>query len=116
VSSRWQRDKFGRPEHHTVASKTKELRALACKWEPDDRLKAVIDGGLAHLSLWTGEEKVNYLKTGPMVSGETRDLGWEVYPAWMVSEDVPGVIAAALLFARERTLDPSLTWEFQDLG
>jgi hypothetical protein len=51
-----------------------------------------------------------------MVSGETRDLGWEVYPAWMVTDDVPRAISAALLFARERKLDPSLTWELQDLG
>lgn len=43
VKSRWQRDALGRPAQHTVSGERGTLRALAYKWEPNDRLRALID-------------------------------------------------------------------------
>jgi RHS repeat-associated protein len=43
LRSKWQRDKVGRPIQHSVESKTKCLRAVSYQWEPNDRLKMVIN-------------------------------------------------------------------------
>ncbi len=44
IKSRWQRDNVGRPLQHTVSGDEATLRAVGYKWEPNDRLRAVIDG------------------------------------------------------------------------
>ena len=43
VHSRWERDKLGRPLQHTVTSSRHVHRAVGYKWEPNDRLRSVID-------------------------------------------------------------------------
>lgn len=43
VRSRWERDKLGRPTQHSVETQAKQLRAVAYRWEPNDRLKLIIN-------------------------------------------------------------------------
>jgi RHS repeat-associated protein len=43
LRSRWQRDKLGRPIQHDIGSTTDSLRAYSYSWEPDDRLKMLVD-------------------------------------------------------------------------
>ena len=43
LRSKWERDKLGRPVRHQVESCGKVLRAVGYSWEPNDRLKMVID-------------------------------------------------------------------------
>lgn len=44
VRSRWQRDKLGRPVQHTVLAGQTPLRAAGYHWEPDGRLRRIVDG------------------------------------------------------------------------
>ncbi len=43
VQSRWQRDKLGRPVSHEIWSGAKQVRAVGYQWEPNDRLRRVVD-------------------------------------------------------------------------
>ena len=43
LKSKWERDKLGRPVQHQVLKGDKALRAVGYTWEPNDRLKMVID-------------------------------------------------------------------------
>ncbi len=43
VRSVWKRDKLGRPLTHEIWSGAKQVRALSYTWEPNDRLKKIVD-------------------------------------------------------------------------
>jgi RHS repeat-associated protein len=43
LKSHWQRDNMGRPTQHTVSSNRSVMRAVGYKWEPNDRLRSIID-------------------------------------------------------------------------
>ena len=43
LKSRWERDGVGRPVQHTVSTTRSVHRAVAYKWEPNERLRSIID-------------------------------------------------------------------------
>jgi len=43
LKSRWERDKSGRPLQHTVSTARSVHRSVSYKWEPNDRLRSIID-------------------------------------------------------------------------
>ena len=45
VRSRWERDKLGRPVKHEIWSGRKLVGAKSYVWEPNDRLKMIVDVG-----------------------------------------------------------------------
>jgi RHS repeat-associated protein len=43
LQSRWERDRMGRPTQHTVGTSRSILRSVGYQWEPNDRLRKIID-------------------------------------------------------------------------
>jgi RHS repeat-associated protein len=44
LHSRWERDNVGRPVQHTVGAARAIHRSVSYKWEPNDRLRSIVDG------------------------------------------------------------------------